>query len=164
MKKSLFLLICVLFALNAFLLLGCGDDDDDTTTDGDTADGDTADGDMTTDGDTADGDMTTDGDTTTDGDMTTDGDEGDAVTCDPNFDGSTGFGGKMKADCDTKVGVCENAVTVGTDEYYPCVDDPDCCCASDTPMMDDIYACEFDSCVDDGYCDDSCPAGIDPDC
>lgn len=103
-------------------------------------------------------------------DSSADGDDpadGDRQQC--SADGGDEFGGMIKAECDKVVGVCENAVSIPPWEYYPCVDDPDCCCDSENtfPEMPDIYPCEFDSCVDDGYCDEGCPNSDefkDPDC
>ena len=109
-------------------------------------------------------------DSSTDGDDPADGDDpmdGDRQQC--SADGGDEFGGMIKAECDKVVGVCENAVSVPPWEYYPCVDDPDCCCDSDNAFaeMPDVYPCEFASCVDDGYCDEGCPSSDefkDPDC
>jgi len=95
-----------------------------------------------------------------------DGDDESGVACTPDWvPGDDWFGGKMREGCDTVAGVCETAVSLGAYEFYPCVNDPDCCCIGTEPEFEDIYACEFDSCMEDGFCDAFCPDGWpDPDC
>ncbi len=102
-----------------------------------------------------------------DDDESSDGDEvngGEPLVCDDDLSDG-GFGGMTKAGCDTVQGACENAVTVGNNEWYPCTDDPDCCCY-DEPFdgVDDVYPCQYDSCTQDGYCDENCGDVEDPDC
>ncbi len=139
MKKTWWLIL--IFVLAGLLAVGCSSDDDDGT-DGD-EDGDTP----VEDGDEA----------------QEDGDDGGGEPQSCSSEAVRNFGGMMKASCDTKVGVCETAVVDG-EAWFPCVDDPDCCCDPEDSFAEDIYGCEFDSCVDDGFCDPLCNAGVDPDC
>ena len=82
------------------------------------------------------------------------------------------IGGKNNAlagSCDNHVGICESAddrSATAVQEWYPCVEDPDCCCDTNVELdpVGRVYGCENDSCIDDNYCDALCPQGQDPDC
>jgi len=99
------------------------------------------------------------------GDDSDDGDDnnGQHKTCPSTI--ADNFMGKKLASCDKKAGVCENAESPNNVEYYPCVDDPDCCCDGSAPAIGaDLYKCHYDSCTSDGYCDSQCSPAPDPDC
>ena len=111
-----------------------------------------------------------DGSTENEGDNGGNGGGGTQLEC---TDGATlTYGGKdnaLSGSCDNHVGVCESAddrSASAVQEWYPCVDDPDCCCDTETVFdpVDGVYGCENDSCIDDGYCDSLGPQGQDPDC
>ncbi len=161
-KQVLSCLLFVLMLSAVIVFAGCGDDDDPSS-DGDNADGDDPDGDDP-DGDDPDGDDPDGDDPDGDDPDGDDPDGDDPLVCDDDLSDG-GFGGMAAAGCDTVQGICENAVTVGNNEWYPCTDDPDCCCY-DEPFdgVDDVYPCQYDSCTQDGYCDENCGVVDDPDC
>ena len=156
----------MMLALVAILALavGCGDDDDDEPQgDNDQAVGDE---DAAADQEAVAGDEDELAETTLEEEAE---DEGEPLQCSDPLITDSSLYGVMETGCDTMVGVCENALTDG-DAYFPCVDDPDCCCNPDGTTMDNVvdgvtgYPCENDSCTEDGYCDSTCPDGVDLDC
>ena len=164
MKTKWWMMMLVLFSVLA-LAVGCGDDDDDEP--GGDTDQVVSDEDNTSGGDE---DVTAgDEDEVTEEATEEEAEEqGEPLQCsDPLITDSSLYGVK-ETDCDTIVGVCENALTDGA-AFFPCVDDPDCCCNPDGTSIDlgdglTGYPCENDSCTQDGYCDSTCPDGEDADC
>ncbi len=160
MKTKWWMMLALLAILA--LAVGCGDDDDNEPQ-GDT-DQVAGDEDAAADQEAVAGDEDELAETTPEEEA-----EGEPLQCSDPLITDSSLYGVMETGCDTMVGVCENALTDG-DAYFPCVDDPDCCCNPDGTTMDNVvdgvtgYPCENDSCTEDGYCDSTCPDGVDLDC